>query len=227
MLWGVWPRSAIFEIELIEGADIDTIIRLFERYAEQLPLELFVFFGAFLEEAISPIPSFVVLIPAGAAAEVQASGWWYLLVLALIAACGRILASIMLYTLADKGEDWLFGKGRRLFGVSHRQLERFGERFSGSKRDWITLFALNAIPMLPTSILSLACGFVKINFRLFVTATFIGTTINAIIYLSIGYAGIQAAAALQDLELAFQIIAILVVLVFGGWFLYFRKKRGR
>jgi membrane protein DedA with SNARE-associated domain len=192
-----------------------------------LPLELFVFVGCFLEEVISPIPSFVVLIPAGAAAQVQGIGWWYLLVLAVFGATGRILASMILYGVADKGEDWLFGKGRRLFGISHKQLKRFGRRFNGSKHDWLVLFLLNAIPVVPTSLLSLACGFIKIDFRTFITATFLGSAVNAVIYMSIGYAGLAVVSDLRDLELVFQIIAIVVLLAAIAWFVRRRQKRGR
>lgn len=183
--------------------------------------------GCFVEEIISPIPSFVVLIPAGAAAQVQNIGWWYLPVLALIGAAGRLLASMILYFIADKGENWLFGQGRRIFGVTHKQLEDFGQRFSGSNRDLAVLFALNAIPVLPTSLLSLACGFIKIDFRLFVVATYFGSVVNAIIYMSIGYAGFQVADSLRDLELAGQIVVGLLVVALLVWYLSYRRKRHR
>ncbi len=210
----------------MRGADIDTIVRLFEYYAGRLPLELFVFVGCFMEEAISPIPSFVVLIPAGAAAQVQDIGWWYLIVLSFLGAAGRILASLLLYFIADKAEDWLFGKGRRIFGVTHQKLQTYGRKFSGSRRDWIVLFLLNAIPVLPTSMLSLTCGFIKINLRLFITATFFGSAVNALIYMSIGYFGIQAAATFQHLEAALQIAtAAIVVGLLIWWFVYYRRKR--
>lgn len=186
------------------------------------------FIGAFLEEIVSPIPSFVVLIPAGAAAEVQGVNWWYLVPLGFIGAAGRALASIILYTVADKAEDWLFGKGRRFFGVTHKRLESYGQRFSGTSRDFIVLFLLNAIPVVPTSLLSLTCGFIKIRFRLFVCATFFGSAVNAVIYMAIGYAGIQAAASLQYLDVAFQVIAILLAVSLIGWvFYYWNKRRGR
>jgi len=206
---------------------MDAIVRLFEHYAEQLPLELFVLTGSFLEEIISPIPSFVVLIPAGAAAQVQGVGWWYLLPLALIAGVGRILASMILYLVADKAEDWLFGKGRRLFGVTHQKLESYGERFSGKRRDFFVLFLLNAVPVLPTSLLSLTCGFIKIRFSFFVWATYFGSAVNAVCYMSIGYAGIQIASGLRHFELASQIAAITVVASLLGWFIYLRFKKRR
>lgn len=184
--------------------------------------------GAFLEEIVSPIPSFVVLIPAGAAAEVQGVGLWYLVPLGLIGATGRVLASIILYAVADKAEDWLFGKGRRFFGVTHKKLEGYGQRFSGTSRDFIVLFLLNAIPVLPTSLLSLTCGFIKIRFRLFVAATFFGSAVNAVIYMAIGYAGIQAAASLQYFDMAFQVVAVLLAISLISWAVYYwDKRRGR
>jgi membrane protein DedA with SNARE-associated domain len=181
--------------------------------------------GAFIEEAISPIPSFMVLLPAGAAAQVQGVGWWYLPVLAVIASAGRIVASALLYLLADKAEDVLFGHGRKFFGISHRQLQEFGKRLSGQRRDWWALFALNAVPVLPTSFLSLACGFIKVRFKLFVTATFVGAAINAFIYLAIGYAGLRAAAELQGVDAALQIITGLVLAALIVWFIVYQKRR--
>lgn len=183
--------------------------------------------GAFIEEIISPIPSFVVMIPAGAAAQVQQIGWWYLPVLALIGAAGRLVASVILYVLADKGEDLLFGKGRRLFGLSHKQLEKYGERLSGTKRDWVALFMLNAIPILPTSLLSLACGFIKVNFKMFMITTYFGSAVNALIYMSIGYAGIQAADTLQNFNVFFQIITIILVIMLLVWLLRYQQRRRR
>jgi membrane protein DedA with SNARE-associated domain len=184
-----------------------------------------VFVGCFIEEVISPIPSFVVLIPAGAAALVQGHSWWYLPVLALIGGVGRILASMLLYVIADKAKDWLFSSGRRFFGVTHKQLEDFGKRFSGSRRDWWLLFSLNAIPVLPTAVLSLACGFVRIDFRLFVTATYLGSLINSVFYMSIGYAGVQVADSLRHAEIASQIVVWVLVVAAVVWLFYYRAKR--
>lgn len=192
-----------------------------------MPLELFVFVGCFAEEVFSPIPSFVVLIPAGAAAQVQDISWWYLPVLALIGATGRVLGSLILYFIADKSEDWLFGDGRRWFGVSHRQVESVGRRFNGSGRDLLVLFLLNAVPVLPTSLLSLACGFIKINLRVFVVATFFGSAVNAVFYMSLGYAGFTAVAQLKNLDAALQIALGVAVAALVAWLLYRKKKKGR
>jgi membrane protein DedA with SNARE-associated domain len=188
-------------------------------------LELFVLIGSFVEEIISPIPSFLVMIPAGAAAQVQGVPWVYLLVLGLLGGLGRLLGSIILYWLADKAEDWLTSEGRRFFGVTHKQMERFGKRFNGRPRDFVVLFVLNAVPVIPTALLSLTCGFIKINFRMFMVATFLGATLNAVFYMSLGYAGLEAIQRFQGLELGFQIVTALVLALVLGWLAYSRTKK--
>ncbi|HYH74827.1 MAG TPA: VTT domain-containing protein [Candidatus Saccharimonadales bacterium] len=194
-----------------------------EQLAERVPLELFVLVGTFLEEVISPLPSFIVLVPAGAVAQVQGMPLWYIGVLALLSAVGRVAGAIILYWLADRFEDAVFGR-RRLFGFSHKEVERFGRRLGRSgRRSWFLLFTMHALPIFPTALLSLACGFVKVPYRMFLTTTFFGTIVNAVIYMGIGYAGIMAAGLLDGLELAGQIITALLLVVLLVWL--FRRHR--
>lgn len=205
---------------------MDKIISWFEYYAREMPVELFVLLGSFLEEIVSPIPSFVVMIPAGAAAQVQGLGWWYLLPLGLFGAIGRLGASLILYTLADKAEDWLFGKGgRRFFGVTHQQLETYGRKLESRRGGFVALFMLNALPILPTSLLSLTCGFIKVPLRMFAIATFVGSAINAVFYMSLGYAGFRAVSELKGLDVALQVAAGLVAVALVVWLVYYRQKK--
>lgn len=201
------------------------VVDLFDRYAEQVPLELFVLIGTFVEELFSPIPSFAVLVPAGAVAEARAAGIWYLAGLVVLSAIGRIGGAAILYWLADTFEDRLFGQGRRFFGISHTELERFGQRLGRGKRDWAALFLMNAMPVFPGGVLSLTCGFIKVRYRMFLACTFFGTMINAIIYLSIGYAGLKAAEAVRNIEIASQIVIGLAIAGVVIWIIHKRKAR--
>lgn len=184
--------------------------------------------GTFIEELFSPIPSFVVLIPAGAAANSQELSIYYLGVLAIFSAFGRIAAAVILYFLADKFEDRLLSNGRRLFGISHKEVENLGRRLGAAgKRDGIVLFAMNAVPIFPTGALSVACGFIKVRFRLFVLCTFFGTMINSLIYMSVGYFGAHAASALRGLEWATRITAAVIAVLIVLWFLRHRQRQTR
>lgn len=201
------------------------VVDFFDRYAEQVPLELFVLIGTFIEELFSPIPSFAVLVPAGAVAEARAAGIWYLAILVVLSAVGRIGAAAILYWLADRFEDRLFGHGRRFFGISHTELERFGQRLGRGKRDWAALFLMNAAPVFPGGVLSLTCGFVRVRYRMFLACTFFGTMINAIIYLSIGYAGLKTAEAVRNIEIISQVVIGLVAIGIIIWII--RRKRAK
>lgn len=194
------------------------LIDLFERYAEQLPLELFIFLGSFIEELISPIPSFVVLVPGGVVAQAQQVPLWYLLVLAVLAGFGRIGGAIILYWIADKLEDKILTNGRTFLGITHRQIEAFGKQLSKNKqREWLVLFLMNAIPIFPVAALSLSCGFVKVRKSVFVLTTFFGSIVNAVIYLCIGYGGYRVAETVQDIERASQIIIAALAIAIIVW----------
>jgi membrane protein DedA with SNARE-associated domain len=187
---------------------------------------LFVFVGTFIEELISPIPSFLVLIPSGAAAEARHASIGYLLLLMILSACGRIIAALILYWLADKFEDKLLANGRRFFGVSHKEIERVGQRLGKArKRDWIILFLMNAVPIFPTAALSVTCGFLKVRMKLFMLCTFFGTMVNSLIYMLIGYGGFKAATALNSIELASQVVLGLAMMAGVVWLVRARRRR--
>jgi membrane protein DedA with SNARE-associated domain len=189
-----------------------------------VPLELFVVVGTFIEELFSPIPSFIVLVPAGAVADARGAGAWYLLVLMVFSAVGRIGAAAILYWLADKFEDRLLNDGRRFFGISHKEVERFGQRLGrAGRRDWAVLLLMNALPFFPAGALSLGCGFVKVRYRMFLACTFFGTMFNALFYLSIGYLGFKTAEALRTVEVATQVTIGLLIVGLVVWII--RKRR--
>lgn len=182
--------------------------------------------GTFLEELFSPIPSFIVLVPAGAAAQAQGMEVWYLLVLMVFSAIGRVMGAVILYKLADTFEDRLLTRGRRFFGITHSQIEQFGQRLGrAGHRDWIVLFLMNAIPIFPVAVLSLACGFIKVNFRMFAACTFFGTMVNALLYMSLGYAGLRTAEALRNIEIATQVVVGLLIIGGVAWVIRKRRKK--
>jgi membrane protein DedA with SNARE-associated domain len=202
-------------------------MQAFIDYLARLPVEWFVLIGSFIEELISPIPSFMVFLPTGASAQAQGRPLEYLLVLGVIAGIGHVAGSAVLYVLANKFRDYLFGKRHTWFGVSLADVEHFRQKLRG-RWSWLTVFAAWALPIFPGAPLSLTCGFVRIPFWTFVTATFAGSIINALIYMYIGYYGLRALATLNVFEIIGQVLLVAVVVISGVWlYRHYYKRRKR
>lgn len=205
------------------------MIEFFEHLLRYLPLEVFVFIGTVIDEILSPIPAFIVLVPAGIAAHVQLHPLYYLLVLGIISAIARMLAGYVLYLLADRLEDVVFAHKRRLFSTSHKEIEAFGKRLGkySPVQSWLALFFMHAMPVFPGSLLSLGSGFIRLRTDIFLTATLVGSFLSSLFFLYIGYAGVQTAALLSKLDVISQITTVIVLLLLASWLLWrhFHKKK--
>jgi membrane protein DedA with SNARE-associated domain len=181
-----------------------------------------------LEELIAPIPSPFVMTIAGSMAAAQLSPFFYLFVIALIAAAGKTIAAVILFIVADKAEDIVLNKIGRYIGVTHKQIEQFGKRFTGRPRDYVTLFIIRATPIIPSAPISLICGFINLPKRLFIVTTYLGTIVRDFIYLYIGYTGIEAATALTEgIESTSSLVTVILGLIGVGIFgvILYRKYR--
>lgn len=203
---------------------VETLINLLEQLAEHVPVELFAFFGSFIEELIAPIPSPIVMTLSGTMVESNGSPFWYLFVVAVIAAIGKTIGAIVLYLIADKAEDFILVKLGRYIGVTHKQIEQIGDRFQGTPRDYATLLVIRSTPIIPSAPISLICGLIALPKRLFIISTFFGTIIRDFVYLYIGFTGLSAAEEItHGIEGTSSIITILLGLVGVGifaWILY-------
>ncbi len=203
---------------------IETLIFYLEQLAENVPVELFAFLGSFIEELVAPIPSPVVMTLAGSMVATNESPFWYLFIVAVIAALGKTIGAVILYFLADKSEDVILSKLGRFIGVTHKQVERIGDRFQGTPRDYVTLLVIRATPIIPSAPISLVCGLIALPKKLFIISTFFGTIVRDFVYLYIGFTGLSAAAEIVDgIEGASSIITIILGLVGIGafaWIIY-------
>lgn len=193
-------------------------------YLKVLPLEWFVLVGSFIEELISPIPSFLILMPAGAGMAAQGIPAWYIAVLALFGGFGRVLGALILYWLSGKLYSAAYARKTERFGIKRRTVEQFGKKLRG-RRTWLALFSMWAIPIFPGAPISLASGFVKVPIPIFISATFWGSVVNASFYLYAGYLGLnilESAHAINSLGRLLALIALVILLV---WLLRQRMKR--
>jgi membrane protein DedA with SNARE-associated domain len=205
---------------------MNDIVHFLEHLVKTVPLELFVFIGTCIDEIISPIPAFLVLIPAGIAAHIQVLPWWYLGILALISGVARALSGYILYLFADKLENVLFAGNRKFFGYTHKQIEAYGTKLGKEKpvKSWWILFTMHALPVFPGTLLSLGSGFIRLPLSIFMTATTLGSTVTAVFFLYLGYSGVQTAEILNRLDTSAQITTIALIVIVVAWLLWRYKK---
>ncbi len=198
---------------------LNQLIDMLQRMAESVPVELFIFLGAFIEELIAPIPSPIVMTLGGSIALAQNRPFIFLFVLALIGAIGKTIGAYLLYIIADKLEDVVVGKFGRFFGISHKEIERLGKHFNGGLRDDIIIFLARAIPVVPTAPVSLLCGVIKVRMKTYLLASFLGTLPRNLFYLYLGYAGLASVETiLEKFDSVETVVTILLVLIVGGGF---------
>lgn len=199
-------------------------------YAEHMHLTIFAPAVSFLEEIIPPIPSPSVMIATGSMASVQGYVFYSLFFLAFLGALGKTAGASVTYYVADKVEDLLSGKIARFLGVTHEQIEAFGARLGNGPRDYIILTVLRALPIMPSFLISVGSGLLKIRFRLFIISTFIGSFFRDFLYIYVGYIGTKVAISFlketaTTLETAIQILIVLAVILFFAYIYYRRGKK--
>ncbi len=161
----------------------------------QIPFELIVFFGSIIEEIFPPLPSPLILIISKIVIYNQKFTVLYILLLTGIATFGKTIGSLSLYFLADKTEDLIIGRFGKWFNVSHKNVENIGRRFTGSWKDIFILIFLRAIPIIPTTPLSLVCGIINLNIRTFIVSAFIGSFIRILLLLYLGVVAYRSLTA--------------------------------
>lgn len=165
----------------------------------RIPLELFCLIGSFVEEMIGPIPSPLILMTSGSIANTRQILPIYLIVLAIFASIGKTFASWVLYYLADKGEDLLFKKFGKVLGITHAGVEKVGAYFNGTWKDDFFIFIFRAIPIFPTTAVSIASGLIKLDQQSFVRSTFVGFFVRSLFLLYLGYTGVESFGIIKTL----------------------------
>lgn len=206
---------------------LDPIINLLHNLSGIMPLPVFTFFGAFIEEVLAPIPSPLVMTLAGSMTASLGKDWTYLLLLALVGAIGKTIGSYIIYVISDKGEDLIMTKFGKYLGVSHKEIEIIGKYLNKGWRDEFVLILLRAIPIMPTAPVSIVCGLIKINLKTYISATFIGTLLRNMFYLYLGFTSVGALESVNegiDSFEKFGYLILLILVVAGLGFIYLQRK---
>lgn len=151
-----------------------------------------VFFLSFIEEIIAPVPSSIVLMAAGflllpALGSIKTAFLDGMLWVVLPAALGLTLGAILVYSLAYVGGEPLIQRWGKRFGLSWSKVERWRNRITKGTGDELLVFFLRAFPVVPNSLISVACGMVRYPARSFIILTFLGSMVRALIMGFIGW----------------------------------------
>lgn len=207
---------------------MDPIIKFVEGLSRIIPLEAYVVVGSILEELIAPIPSPLVMTSAGTLAEAAGKTYAYLIVLALLAAVGKTLGCWIFYVIGDKAEDLVLGKFGKFLGLSHKSVEHIGKHFNGSIKDDLIVFGLRALPLLPSTPLSVLAGVIKLNLRTFIVASFLGNIVRSLFFLYLGYTGISTLShGIDSIQSLITVLIGLVIVALVGWAYLNRAKLNR
>ncbi len=197
-------------------------------FAHSLPLEFFSFMVSFLDEVIPPIPSPSVMLVTGSVAMVQDYHIYGLIILALLGGLGKTLGASVVYLVVDKVEDIFAGKITKFLGITHEKIESFGARLKGGPKDYLIMIVLRAIPVIPSVLISIGSGLLKVPFKLFIISTFIGSALRDFIYIYIGYLGTNVAISLfkriAGIKSWMEILAVAGAILLIAYLYYRRRK---
>lgn len=198
-------------------------------WASHVPLEIFALVGSLIEEIIAPIPSPLVMATAGTIAQAQNKTLSYLFLISGISALSKTFGCWFFYVVADKAEDIFSRKLGKFFGFSHKDVEKIGKHFDGTKKDDLILILLRAFPIMPSTPVSVACGFIKLNMRTYLQSTVIGSFFRSFTFLYLGFSGLEVYRSLlegiDNVQSIVNIFIAVVLVVFFG-LLYYKRGKG-
>jgi len=206
---------------------IEASLTILETIAESVPLPLFVLIASIIEELIAFIPSPFVLTLAGSSAAAQGSNFLYLVVLALIATLAKTAGAYFFYYVADKLEDVVTSKFGKVFGFSHKSIESIGAKLQKSSSDEVAIFLLRAMPLIPSTPVSIVAGILKIDLKRYLLASAAGLFVRCMFFVYLGY---TATGTLEDLTNqigGYELYGKIALLILGaiGVIWFWRKRR--
>jgi membrane protein DedA with SNARE-associated domain len=181
-----------------------------------------VFFVVILEELLIPIPSPLVIMGAGyiiipAGISVNDALWRSFWLIALPASIASTIGSFFTYGIGYYGGKPLVTKMHRFIGVSWEDIKNQEKKLEKGKRVWMTIGILRAIPFFPIAIVSLAAGVLRLSWKKYAAATFIGSIPRTFVLGFLGWwVGSEFMAFAGQLNILenLMVIAILCIVVY-------------
>ncbi len=201
-------------MEIVENI-IDWILEIIAKYGL-----LGVFIGSALEEIIAPIPSPLVMMSSGAALlgqynDISVGLVTNMFLIAIVGSFGGTLGSYVIYALGYLGGKPMIDKTRKFTGVSWDDIQNFQSKLDGTKKDELTIMFLRAIPVMPSVVIAVSCGVLRVNPFSYFVSFFCGGVVRNICFLVIGWqmgsVYLQGADSIENLTgMVSKVIAILL-----------------
>lgn len=191
-----------------------------------VPLPIFTFIGALVEEVIAPIPSPLVMTLAGSLSFGQNATFLFIVFIALTGSVGKTIGSYFIYYIANKFEHLVVSKFGKYIGVTEKEIELISKQLNKGSKDFFIIAILRAIPIIPTAPVSAVSGLIKLNLKTYLGGTFVGTLIRNVFYIYLGYTSLNALDSLNEGIGSFEKIGYIIVLVLvAGIFLFILKHK--
>lgn len=196
----------------------DSTVQLLINFINQVGY-LGIFIGMFLESTIVPIPSEVIMIPAGIAAS---QGSMDIYIATIVGIAGNIAGAVFSYYLAASiGRKVLLRIGKYFF-VKPAAIAKIEEFFKNHGP--ISVFIGRLIPGF-RHFISLPAGLAKMNLKLFFIYTAIGSSIWTSILSALGFfVGSNQELIKQNLHEIIGTCATACLLIVSIYILFYKKK---
>ena len=210
--------------EILDGL-VQWILVMIQAYG---PYSVFV--AVILEEVLIPIPSPLVIMGAAFILIPANLAFWdaireIFFVIVVPASIASTIGSFFTYGIGYYGGRPLVTKFQKFLGVNWVDIQKKEKQFEKGKKVWTTIALLRAIPFFPIAIVSLTAGVLRLSWKKYALATFIGsiprTFILAIIGWQLGSAYISIASRLSELE---SLLAVVVIAAIAYGLYRYRHK---
>ncbi|MFP4022221.1 MAG: DedA family protein [Candidatus Paceibacterota bacterium] len=150
-----------------------------------------VLLASFSEEVIAFLPSPLVMTASGfflLEGELSLQFFFFLIfMIAIPYAVGVTVASFLFYGVLYFFGERAVKRWGKWFGLSWGHIEKWKGKMQSTYKDEAMLFFFRVVPIIPSAALASICGFIKMNLVKYTLITFLGVSVRASIFASLGW----------------------------------------
>lgn len=190
--------------------------------------------GSVAEELVWILPSAVVQVSAGffllSGQPITVSTILVLIgAIGIPAAVGVTIGSLPYYAAGRWGGEWFIKRHGRYVGVSEEKLEEVRSKLGRGRADEIFFGVARALPLVPSLILTIAAGLVRMPFWTYVGLSIMGTFVRSIILAFVGWqlglAYANAHASIGSIDAVMTGAGLVIIICIGSWYIIHRRQR--